>query len=188
MSKINYVHEFSSHYNIRQRWLLLWAEFLKNFATNNVLITCFHEFWIYEFFHEIFFVLFFLKVEVFSGNDDLTKNTHCSPLKNIKESFVKINFRLRIVKKCHEPILMVTFFIRECLFNFSTLVATIRVAKVVAIHNDLLTQWRPIKMSKFHANIFLIRTTSNYFWASEVSKNQVFKSHFFHLPMHLPNE
>ena len=54
-----------------------------------------------------------------------------------------------------------------------------RVANVVADHDSLLTQWRPIKMSKFCANIFLIRTTSNYFWASEVSKNQVFKSQFF---------
>ena len=54
-----------------------------------------------------------------------------------------------------------------------------RVANVVADHNDLLTQWRPIKMSYFCANIFLIWTTSNYFWASEVSKNQVFKSQFF---------
>ena len=37
-----------------------------------------------------------------------------------------------------------------------------RVANVVADHDDLLTQQRPIKMSKFGANIFLIRTTSNY--------------------------
>ena len=54
-----------------------------------------------------------------------------------------------------------------------------RVANVVADHDSLLTQWRPIKMSKFRANIFLIRTTSNYFWASEVFKNQRFKSHLF---------
>ena len=54
-----------------------------------------------------------------------------------------------------------------------------RVANVVADHNDLLTQWRPIKMSKFRANTFLFRTTSNYFWASEVFKNQRFKSHLF---------
>ena len=47
----------------------------------------------------------------------------------------------------------------------------LRVANVVADHDDLLTQWRPIKMSKFRANIFLIPTTSNYFWASEVFKN-----------------
>ena len=63
-----------------------------------------------------------------------------------------------------------------------------RVANVVTDYDDLLTPWRPIKMSKFCPNIFLIQTTSNYFWASEVSKNQVFKSHFFHLPMHLTNE
>ena len=49
-----------------------------------------------------------------------------------------------------------------------------RVANVVADHNDLLTQWSPIKMSKFRADILLKRTTSNYFWASEVSKNQLF--------------
>ena len=50
----------------------------------------------------------------------------------------------------------------------------IRVANVVADHNDLLTQWRPTKMSKFRANIFLIRTISNYLWASEVFRNQSF--------------
>ena len=54
-----------------------------------------------------------------------------------------------------------------------------RVANIVADHDDLLTQWRPILMSKFRAKIFLIRTTSNYFWASEVLKNQRFKSHLF---------
>ena len=65
------------------------------------------------------------------------------------------------------------------LIILQTIYASIRVANVVADHDDLLTQWRPIKMSKFCANIFLIQTTSNYFWASEVSKNQVFKSQFF---------
>ena len=34
-------------------------------------------------------------------------------------------------------------------------------------------------MSKFRANIFLIQTISNYFWATEVLKNQRFKSHLF---------
>ena len=65
--------------------------------------------------------------------------------------------------------------------NIQTVIGahTIRVANVVADHDDLLKQFRPIKMNKFCANIFLIRTTSNYFWASEVSKNQVFKSQFF---------
>ena len=47
-----------------------------------------------------------------------------------------------------------------------------RVANVVTVHDDLLTQWRYIYMSKFCGNIFLIQTTSNYLWASEVSKNQ----------------
>ena len=42
----------------------------------------------------------------------------------------------------------------------------------VADTDDLSKQWRPIKMSKFCANIFLIQTTSNYFWASEFFKNQ----------------
>ena len=35
-------------------------------------------------------------------------------------------------------------------------------------------------MSKFRADIFLIQTTSNYLWASEVSKNQSFWSWLFH--------
>ena len=43
-----------------------------------------------------------------------------------------------------------------------------RTANVVADHDDLLTQSRYIKMSKLSANIFLIRTTSNYFWSSVV--------------------
>ena len=67
--------------------------------------------------------------------------------------------------------------LRRSFFPSNTL--SIRVANVVADHNSLLTQWRPIKMSKFRANNFLKRTTSNYFWASEVFKNQRFKSHFF---------
>ena len=50
----------------------------------------------------------------------------------------------------------------------------IRVANVVADHDSLLTQWRPIKMSKFRANIFLIQTTSNYLWASEVKVVKVY--------------
>ena len=64
---------------------------------------------------------------------------------------------------------------------------TVRVANVVADHDDLITQWLPIKMSKFCANIFLIRTTSNYFWASEVFKNQRFKSHLFSFSQYKKN-
>ena len=62
----------------------------------------------------------------------------------------------------------------------------IRVANVVADHDSLLTQWRPIKMSKFRANIFLIRTTSNYFWASEI---RGLKVTYFHFPStkNIPN-
>ena len=47
----------------------------------------------------------------------------------------------------------------------------VRVDMVGTIHDDLLTQWRHIPMGQFRANIFLIRTTSNYLWASEVFKN-----------------
>ena len=47
------------------------------------------------------------------------------------------------------------------------------------IHVNLLIQWRHIPMGQFHANIFLIQTTSNYLWASEVFKNQSFKSQLF---------
>ena len=43
----------------------------------------------------------------------------------------------------------------------------VRVSKVVADHNSHLTQWRYIQISKFSANIFLIQTTSNYFWADK---------------------
>ena len=44
----------------------------------------------------------------------------------------------------------------------------IRVDMIGTIHNDLLTQLRHIPIGKFHTNIFLIQTTSNYLWASEV--------------------
>ena len=37
-----------------------------------------------------------------------------------------------------------------------------RMSKVVADHDDLLTHWRYIYMSKFITKIFLIQTTSNY--------------------------
>jgi hypothetical protein len=38
----------------------------------------------------------------------------------------------------------------------------IRVSKVVVHPKNLLTQWRYMYMSKFHANIYAIATTSNY--------------------------
>ena len=43
-----------------------------------------------------------------------------------------------------------------------------RVANVVWDSNTLLTNERYIKMKNWFTNIFLIQTTSNYFWASEV--------------------
>ena len=46
---------------------------------------------------------------------------------------------------------------------------TFRVANVVADHDDLLTHWRYMYMSKFRTNIFSIATTSNYFWSSVVA-------------------
>ena len=55
----------------------------------------------------------------------------------------------------------------------------VRVNMVGTIHDDLLTQWRHIPMGQFRANISLIRTTSNYLWASEVSKNQGFEIQLF---------
>ena len=54
-----------------------------------------------------------------------------------------------------------------------------RVDMVGTIHDDLLTQWRHIPMGQFRANIFLTVTTSNYLSASEVFKNQSFKSQLF---------
>ena len=50
----------------------------------------------------------------------------------------------------------------------------IRVDMVGTNHNKVLTQWRHMPMGQFWANIFLIRITSTYFWASEVFKNQRF--------------
>jgi hypothetical protein len=37
-------------------------------------------------------------------------------------------------------------------------------------------------MGQFRANIFLIRLTSTYFWASEVFKIRGLKVNYFHLP------
>ena len=49
------------------------------------------------------------------------------------------------------------------LLNYVTLESMCsRVANVVAHHDELLTQWRYIWMSKLGTNIFLIPTTSNY--------------------------
>ena len=50
-----------------------------------------------------------------------------------------------------------------------------RVANVVWDSNTLLTHERYMKMKNWYINTFLIKTTSNYFWASEVWKNQSFQ-------------
>ena len=63
--------------------------------------------------------------------------------------------------------------------NSSNTCIIIRVSMIVTIHNYLLTQWKHIPMGQFGANIFLIWTTSNYLWASEVFKNLSFKSQLF---------
>ena len=60
-----------------------------------------------------------------------------------------------------------------------------KVANVMAIYDDLWTQWRPIQMSEFRANIFLIRTT---YGPQKFPKIRFLKVNFFHLPMHLTNE
>ena len=60
-----------------------------------------------------------------------------------------------------------------------------RVANVVAHHDELLTQWRYIWMSKLGTNIFLISTTSNYLRSSAVCKISIFKVDKFVLPIFL---
>ena len=66
---------------------------------------------------------------------------------------------------------------------------SIRVANVLGIHNDLSTQSRPLKMSKFHANIFF---DMNYFQLLMglriFQKSGLLKVNFFRLSMHLTNE
>ena len=52
----------------------------------------------------------------------------------------------------------------------------IRVDMVVTNHDKVLTLLRHMPMGQFHANIFLIRLTSTYFWASEVG---VLKDDYF---------
>jgi hypothetical protein len=54
-----------------------------------------------------------------------------------------------------------------------------RVDMVGTNHDKVLTQWRHMPMGQFCANIFLIRITSTYFWASEVFKNRSSKSWLF---------
>ena len=96
-------------------------------------------------------------------------------LKSIQTPNFRLSFKLQYYLLWAESqVMKLQPLLPEHIYNPNT-----RVAKVVRVHDDLLKQWRPIKMSRFRANIFLIRTTSNYFWASEVSKYQVFKSQFF---------
>ena len=59
----------------------------------------------------------------------------------------------------------------------------IRVAKVVTVHNDLLTQWRPIKMSKFCANIFWYKLLPTTYGPQKFPKNRVFKVDYFILTL-----
>jgi hypothetical protein len=54
-----------------------------------------------------------------------------------------------------------------------------RMSKVVADHDDLLTHWRYIYMSKFITKIFLIQTTLNYFWLQQFAKFWLSKSIFY---------
>ena len=68
------------------------------------------------------------------------------------------------------PLIISTTWVLKWYSKNEVMLLYTRVAKVVTVHNDLLTHWRPIKMSKFCANIFLKRTTSNYFWASAFLK------------------
>jgi hypothetical protein len=67
-----------------------------------------------------------------------------------------------------------TFFL-----HFLTLHLVVRVASIVAHHDELLTQWSYIQMSKLGNNIFLISTTSNYLRSSAVCKNRSSKSWLF---------
>ena len=132
------------------------------------------------------FFLLFLSINLTLMAKYLTPNidsTLVCPVKieygwnlQLKHSFMICRFTTKSfieIPPCAKMVIFVTEFVE---LGFS-----IRVAKVLTVHDDLLTQWRPIKISKFRANIFLIQTTSNYFWASEVSKNQVFKSQFFYM-------
>ena len=74
----------------------------------------------------------------------------------------------------------ILFLINIDLINTETLLWG-RVDMVGTNHNKVLTQWRHMPMGKFRANIFLIRITSTYFWASEVFKNRSSKSWLFWL-------
>ena len=58
----------------------------------------------------------------------------------------------------------------------------VRVANVVAVHDDLLTQWMPIKMSKFQANIFWCKLLPTTYGPQKFSKIRSFKVTSFHFP------
>ena len=105
---------------------------------------------------------------------------------NLQCHFVRLSYKRFIMPKLYVANCLLfwnSFFtirtLRQLVFDFFQVHPFTRVANVVADHDDLLTQWRNIKMSKFSTNIYFIRTTSNYFWALEVFKNQRFKSHLF---------
>ena len=80
------------------------------------------------------------------------------------------------------PFWIIIVILMQLYFLFISMYIPGRVANVVADYDDLLTQWRPIKRSKFRANIFLIQATSNYFWASKVLKIRGLKVTYFHFP------
>ena len=66
------------------------------------------------------------------------------------------------------------------ILDFWYLWITARVDMVGTNHVKVLTQWRHMPMGQFCANIFVIRITFTYFWASEVFKNLSFYSWLFH--------
>ena len=87
------------------------------------------------------------------------------------------------------PFWIIIVILMQLYFLFISMYIPGRVANVVADHDDLLTQWRPIKRSKFRINILLIQATSNYFWASKVLKIRGLKVTYFHFPStkNIPN-
>ena len=72
-------------------------------------------------------------------------------------------------KTCRQPINPCKHL--QCMF--------VRVDMVGTNRNKVLKQWRHMPMGQFCADIFLMRITSTYFWASEVFKNLRFKSQLF---------
>ena len=98
------------------------------------------------------------------------------------QMFKRVTWHGTRINRVYQNVLYTIIQCQNCRFLSLLKVAT-RVDMVGTNHDKVLTLWRHMPMGQFRANIFLIRLTSTYFWASEVFKNQSFKSQLFSSPL-----